>query len=315
MQIKTNASRSPLKIASLLALATVALLHPAPLRAAPDDFTVPAVNGNKPFHLADAKGHYVALHFLLKTECPYCLKYTQDYAEKAATVAGVQHVFIKPDTDDEIKTWADKLKGGVQPAIYRDADAKLAADFGIPDGYKFHGQTVHYPALVLLDPAGKEVFRYVGKNNTDRYSFEQFAAKIAELSANPAVAQYNLSADKLALSGFDPVGYLESNQALPGSKEIASHYRGVTYLFANETNRQHFAATPEKYLPTYGGWCATAMAKGKKVEIDPANFKVTNGRLFLFFNGFFGNAIKDWNKDEPTQTVRADANWKKTAGE
>jgi len=41
---------------------------------------------------------------------------------------------------------------------------------------------VHYPATVLLGPDGKEVFRYVGKNNSDRLSFEKLAEKVAELS-------------------------------------------------------------------------------------------------------------------------------------
>ena len=89
----------------------------------------------------------------------------------------------------------------------------------------------------------------------------------------------------------------------------------MKYHFASEENRALFAANPEKYLPTYGGWCATAMAKGKKVEIDPANFKVTNGRLFLFYNGLFANARSDWDKDEPAQTSKADANWKRISGE
>jgi len=35
---------------------------------------------------------------------------------------------------------------------------------------------------VLIGPDGKEVFRYVGKNNGDRLSFEALAAKVKELS-------------------------------------------------------------------------------------------------------------------------------------
>src|ERR1044071_659768 len=136
--------------------------------SAPNDFTVTSPIDGKTFRLSEAKGRYVALHFLLKTECPFCLRHTAEYSMKAPTVAGVTHVFLKPDSDDEIKSWAGKIKAPHQPTIYRDADAKLATEFGIPDGYKFHGQTVHYPALVLLDPNGKEVFRYIGKSNTDR---------------------------------------------------------------------------------------------------------------------------------------------------
>ena len=73
-----------------------------------------------------------------------------------------------------------------------------------PGGYRFNGQTVHYPALVLLDPAGKEVFRYVGKSNADRFSYDQFAAKLTELKDKPAAVQhYNLGPDKVALKGYD----------------------------------------------------------------------------------------------------------------
>jgi peroxiredoxin Q/BCP len=297
-----------------LVTAAVALLAQT-ASAAPADFNVTSPIDGKTFRLSEAKTRYVALHFLLKTECPFCLRHTAEYSIKAPSVAGVTHVFLKPDSEAEIKSWAGKVKTPQQPTIYRDADAKLAHEFGIPNGYKFHGETVHYPALVLLDTSGKEVFRYVGKSNTDRYPWDKFVAKISELTANPAAKHYNLPGDKVALNGYDPVPYLTQSKAVKGSPQIASSYRGVSYYFANEENRTLFADNPEKYLPTYGGWCATAMAKGKKVEIDPANFKVTNGRLFLFYNGFFANARSDWEKDEPAQTKKADANWKTIAGE
>jgi len=37
---------------------------------------------------------------------------------------------------------------------------------------------VHYPALVLLDSSGKELFRYVGKSNSDRMKPDDFMAKL-----------------------------------------------------------------------------------------------------------------------------------------
>lgn len=307
------------RLSFVTAVGAAALFSSLGLHAAPSDFTVESPVDGKTFKLSDAKGKYVALHFLLKTECPFCLKHTRDYAKKSAAASDVIQVFLKPDSAEEIKAWAAKANAGddfPNIAVYRDADAKLAEQFGIPDGYQFHGQTVHYPALVLLDPAGKEVFRYVGKNNTDRYSYEQFAAKLAELKGKPAAIQhYNLGADKVALGGYDPVSYFAKNQALKGRKEISALHRGVTYYFASGENKRLFIESTEKFVPTYGGWCATAMAKGEKVEIDPANFKVTNGRLFLFYKGLWGNARKDWDKDETSQTAKADTNWKKIARE
>jgi len=293
------------------------------LFAAPADFTVEAPADGRKFRLAEAKGKYVALHFLLKTECPVCLRHTRDYAQRGETLPDVVQVFLKPDSADEIKSWTDKLgePAGKGVTIYRDADAGLAKAFAIPDGYAFHGLSVHFPALVLLDPAGREVFRHVGKNNGDRFGFDQLVAKLAELKATAAkttpapLAQYNLGAGQLALQGYDPVAYFTAGKPGPGKAEFTAQHRGVTYRFASGENRQQFLAAPEKYVPTYGGWCATAMAKGEKVEIDPANFKVTDGRLFLFYKGLWGNARKDWDKDEPVQTTKADAHWKKFANE
>ena len=38
--------------------------------------------------------------------------------------------------------------------------------------------------------------------------------------------------------------------------------------------------------------------KGAKVSVDPETFKIIDGKLYLFYNSFFNNTLKDWNKDE-----------------
>lgn len=152
------------------------------LAQVPGEVKLQSATDNSEFNLKKEKGKFVALHFLLKTECPFCIKHTQDYFSKAKTLPNVKQVFIKPDSEFEIQAWSKKLSPGEQAQfpIYRDPDAKLAELFKIPDGYRFHGQIVHYPATILINPKGKEVYRYVGKNNTDRLSFEALAAKVQE---------------------------------------------------------------------------------------------------------------------------------------
>ena len=132
-----------------------------------------------------------------------------------------------------------------------------------------------------------------------------------------ALAAQAVNVDRcgVALSGFDPVAYLAQGKAVKGSKDNSAAHAGVVYWFSSAEKKALFVASPAKYLPTYGGWCATAMARGEKVEIDPQNFKVTNGRVFLFYKGLWGNARKDWDKDEPVQTTKADSSWKKISGE
>ena len=140
-----------------------------------------SVTDKSTFTLSKSKGKFVAIHFLLKTECPYCIRHTSEYFEKASSFSNVIQVFIKPDSEEEIKAWANKLKSTNSLPIYQDAKPKLAEQFNIPNGYQFHGQVVHYPALVLLNEKGEEVFRYIGKNNSDRFSFDNLKMKIEEL--------------------------------------------------------------------------------------------------------------------------------------
>lgn len=156
------------------------------LVAAPADFTIKTTTDNSTFQLSKNSGKVVILHFLLKTECPFCLKYTHDYSVLAEKNPDVVHVFLKPDNEAEITSWSEKLnKNDLKdlPKVYRDPDAKLADEFEIPNGYKFHGQTIHYPALVALDGKGNELFRYVGKSNSDRMSIIDFTAKLNETTS------------------------------------------------------------------------------------------------------------------------------------
>ena len=179
----------------LIALAVVGFLLSVPqvvFAQSVENFTLEAIvedskaQVDSKFELKDHKGKTVVLHFLLKTECPFCLKYTNQYAQLAASTPDVIHLFIKPDSEKDIRAWVKKLvkvEGVKQPTIYRDAGAKLATRFGIPDGYQFHGQSVHYPALVVLDGDGKEMFRYVGKNNSDRMPKDEFVKKLESMTA------------------------------------------------------------------------------------------------------------------------------------
>lgn len=146
------------------------------------DFTLKSVTDNSTFTLSKAKGKFVVLHFLLKTECPYCIKHTNTYFENASSLKDVIQVFIKPDNESEIKEWIKQLSSSDSPSlpIYRDPEASLAKTLNIPFGYKFHGEVVHYPALIIIDKKGSEVFRYIGKNNSDRFSFERLVEKLKE---------------------------------------------------------------------------------------------------------------------------------------
>jgi YHS domain-containing protein len=125
------------------------------------------------------------------------------------------------------------------------------------------------------------------------------------------ISQYNLD-NKVAILGYDPVGYFTQGKAIKGKKEISASYQGVTYQFSSNGNKETFLKNASKYEPQYGGWCAYAVGSAnKKVEINPETFKIIDGKLYLFYNAYFNNTLKSWNPDEANLKVKADNNWKK----
>jgi YHS domain-containing protein len=97
-----------------------------------------------------------------------------------------------------------------------------------------------------------------------------------------------------------------------GKSALASNFEGVVYNFSSQANKDLFLKNPAQYEPQYGGWCSYAMGStGEKVEIDPETFKVVDGKLNLFYNAYFNNTLKSWNKDEDNLKKKADTNWKK----
>lgn len=145
------------------------------------------------------------------------------------------------------------------------------------------------------------------------FAFLLFALYISGFSQNATTRTKQFNLEKgIAIQGYDPVSYFVKNKAEKGDKKYSTSYLGVTYYFSSENNKNAFVKAPEKYEPQYGGWCAFAMGdSGTKVEIDPETFKILNGKLYLFYNKFFTNTLKSWNKDEKNLKIKADKNWGK----
>ena len=128
-----------------------------------------------------------------------------------------------------------------------------------------------------------------------------------------ALRKKNFNLDgNTAIDGYDPVAYFKSNKAIKGKKDLAVFHQGIIYQFSSDENKEEFKKNPSKYEPEFGGWCAYAMGNdGEKVSVDPGTFKIVNGKLYLFYNKFFNNTLKSWNKDEANLKTRAEANWQK----
>lgn len=140
-----------------------------------------------------------------------------------------------------------------------------------------------------------------------------FSLSLVALAQKSAINfNYNVDKSGIAIKGYDPVSYMYGEEPVKGNKNYAFTINGVTYLFTNAKNRDMFKMNPEKYEPAYGGWCAYAMGNsGEKVEIDPETFKIIEGKTYLFYNFYFTNTLKDWNKDEKNLKSKAELNWRK----
>jgi YHS domain-containing protein len=114
--------------------------------------------------------------------------------------------------------------------------------------------------------------------------------------------------DGIALHGFDPVAYFTQNKAVKGEAQITAGYRGVTYEFASKEDQAAFQ--PAKYVPQYGGFCAFAVSKGVKADIDPHAFAINDGKLYVNYSD---KALQAYQQDVNGNTENANHNWPEVA--
>ena len=138
-----------------------------------------------------------------------------------------------------------------------------------------------------------------------------FLTAIACGSGDPEDSGQGIHVDDktVAINGADVVAYHTidaSSDAVLGSKEYQHDWKGATWQFASEENRDAFAADPERYAPQYGGYCAYAMAQDKLVGTDPNAWTVRDGKLFL--NATLKGRTT-WREDISGYVAKADGYW------
>jgi YHS domain-containing protein len=112
----------------------------------------------------------------------------------------------------------------------------------------------------------------------------------------------------VAIDGYDPVAYFTLGKPVAGSRAHALEWNGATWRFATPEHLAAFRAEPERYAPQYGGYCSYAVANGYTAGIDPAAWKIVDGKLYLNYSR---KVQATWSEDIPGNIARADANWPK----
>lgn len=112
-----------------------------------------------------------------------------------------------------------------------------------------------------------------------------------------------------AVSGYDTVAYFTDGKPVKGNKKFKTSYKGTNWLFSSQKNLDAFKASPEKYAPQYGGYCAYAIGEyNDLVSADAKIWKIVDGKLYLNYDA---DIQKKWASKQPEYIKKGDANWPK----
>jgi YHS domain-containing protein len=114
----------------------------------------------------------------------------------------------------------------------------------------------------------------------------------------------------VAVQGYDVVSYFDNNPQM-GNPTYTVIYKDAKYQFSSQANKTKFEASPEAFIPQYGGYCPIAMCQGKEVIPNPKSYEIRDGKLYFFTRMLFGliDAKKQWAKDTATKQTLANTAW------
>ena len=88
--------------------------------------------------------------------------------------------------------------------------------------------------------------------------------------------------DNIGLQGYSPVSYFALNRAERGDPAYSAEYNRRVFYFTSVEQKSLFLKDPMRYMPRFGEYCPYSLALGRRVAIDPTNFKIVDGQLLLF---------------------------------
>ena len=117
--------------------------------------------------------------------------------------------------------------------------------------------------------------------------------------------------DQPAIEGYSPVSYFTEQRAEKGKPAFSVAYRGRTYWLTSQEQVNLFRADPERYRPRYDV-CPYSLSLGKRLPLDPTNFKIVAGSLLLFHRSEQGDGLKSFESSglsDQELIRRADASY------
>lgn len=133
--------------------------------------------------------------------------------------------------------------------------------------------------------------------------FSSGAVVAAEPPINTLKNSFFSGRTDTAINGYDTVAYFTMNKPVKGLDSLVHEWMGAKWKFSTQAHLDLFKANPEKYAPQYGGYCAYGVAQGQLVKVDPAQFAVRDGKLYLNYDA---DVQATWKKDIPGYIKQAD---------
>lgn len=128
----------------------------------------------------------------------------------------------------------------------------------------------------------------------------------ALLIAREPVDPVNRARDGVALRGYDAVAYFKDSKPVKGSAQFEHEWMGAKWRFSSKENRDAFAASPGKYAPQFGGYCAWAVGHNYTADADPEAWRIVEGKLYLNYNR---SVQQKWEQDRAKWIEDGHRNW------
>jgi YHS domain-containing protein len=97
-----------------------------------------------------------------------------------------------------------------------------------------------------------------------------------------------------AINGYDTVAYFTVGKPVKGQDSLTTEWMGAKWKFSTQAHLDLFKANPEKYAPQYGGYCAYGVVQDNLVKVEPDQFTIRDGKLYLNYDA---EVQAKWLKD------------------
>ena len=91
-----------------------------------------------------------------------------------------------------------------------------------------------------------------------------------------------------------------------GGRNSNSKWEDAIWRFETAAHRDAFAASPERFAPQFGGYCAWAVSRGYTADIDPEAWRIVEGKLYLNYSK---RVQRMWEQDIAGNIAKGRTNW------